>query len=163
MRYGLICICILLVGCAGPYSGPAQYRSLPSGTAPPALPAGQAEVRQALLTHYHRWRGVPYRLGGTGRSGIDCSAFTQLTYQDQFNRLLPRTTVGQARQGQSVERQSLQAGDLVFFKTDVKVRHVGIYMGQGEFLHASTSRGVVISRLNNPYWQQHYWQARRLY
>ena len=163
MRYWLLLLSIWLVGCASPYSGPTQSRNTAQPVYTVLIPSEQAEVRQALETQYRRWRGVPYRLGGNSKAGIDCSGFTQTTFHEQFNQPLPRTTEAQARLGQQVSASELKAGDLVFFRTAVKVRHVGIYMGGGEFLHASTSRGVMISRLDNPYWQQHYWQARRLY
>jgi cell wall-associated NlpC family hydrolase len=61
-----------------------------------------------------------------------------------------------------VALDELQTADLVFFKTGWKTRHVGIYIGEGQFLHASTSRGVMISSLDNPYWQRHYWTSRRV-
>ncbi|MCV6612357.1 MAG: NlpC/P60 family protein [Amphritea sp.] len=159
----MVVITQYLVGCAAPYSGPTQYRDTAQQAYPVSMPSEQVEVRQALETQYRRWRGVPYQLGGSSKAGIDCSGFTQTTFYEQFNQPLPRTTEAQARLGQQVSAGELKAGDLVFFRTAVKVRHVGIYMGEGEFLHASTSRGVMISRLDNPYWQQHYWQARRLY
>jgi len=111
---------------------------------------------------YKSWKGTPYRLGGKSKRGIDCSAFVQVGYSDVFNRLLPRTTGEQARMGRWIPRAEAKEGDLVFFKTGRSLRHVGIYLGNSEFLHASTSRGVMISRLDNPYWRQAFWQMRRV-
>lgn len=162
MRYWLLIISIILAGCAGPHSGPTPYRSQAHSQDSVPLSPSQNRIRQLLQSQYQQWQGVPYRLGGTSRAGVDCSGFTQLTFRDRFNLNLPRTTGAQARQGVPVTHATLEPGDLLFFKTASKVRHVGIYMGRGEFLHASTSRGVMISRLSNPYWQRHYWQARRL-
>ncbi|RTE67785.1 glycoside hydrolase [Amphritea opalescens] len=119
-------------------------------------------VRQRLLQHYQTWQGVPYRLGGTTKQGVDCSSFTQQAFQQQFGVQLPRTTADQAAEGMRVAGRSLQPGDLLFYRPGAKGRHVGIYVGRGEFLHASTSRGVMISRVDNPYWRQYFWQARRL-
>lgn len=121
-----------------------------------------AAVRQRLLVQYREWQGVPYRLGGTDKRGIDCSAFTQVTFRQQLDLHLPRTTRDQVKQGQQISPSNIEPGDLLFYHSSVKLRHVGIYLGRGQFLHASTSRGVMISELNNPYWIEHFWQARRL-
>lgn len=118
-------------------------------------------VRQALLSQHQRWVGTPYRLGGTNERGIDCSALIQNVYRDTFNMELPRTTRQQVKQGRLVNRSELQAGDLVFFKPPGPYRHAGIYIGDGRFMHASSSRGVMISRLDNSYWKRYYWQSRR--
>ncbi|PMR75563.1 C40 family peptidase [Billgrantia endophytica] len=118
-------------------------------------------VRQALLAQHERWVGTPYRLGGTSDRGIDCSALVQNVFSDTFRLELPRSTSEQVRQGTPIARDELQVGDLVFFRPPGAYDHVGIYVGEGYFLHASTSRGVRLSKLNNAYWQRHYWQARR--
>ncbi|PSU34065.1 NlpC/P60 family protein [Photobacterium lutimaris] len=111
---------------------------------------------------YQQWRGTPYRLGGTSKAGIDCSAFVQVGLAEVFQQKLPRTTGEQVRQGNWVAITELKEGDLVFFKTGRSLRHVGIYLGESRFLHASTSQGVMISNLKNPYWRSTYWQARRV-
>lgn len=120
-----------------------------------------AQVRQVLLDEHERWLGTPYRLGGTTRRGIDCSALVQRVFAEAFGLELPRTTTQQVREGESVSRDALRPGDLVFFQPPGYYHHVGIYVGQGRFLHASTSRGVKISSLDNRYWRHYYWQARR--
>ena len=120
-----------------------------------------AAVRQALLAQHQRWVGTPYRLGGTNERGIDCSALIQNVYRDTFNVQLPRTTRQQVKQGRQVDRSELQPGDLVFFNPPGVGRHAGIYIGSGRFMHASSSKGVMISRLDNSYWQRYYWQSRR--
>lgn len=108
------------------------------------------------------WKGTPYRLGGNSKQGIDCSAFVQNVYRASFNITLPRTTEVQAQQGYLVYRDQLQVGDLLFFKTGWRTRHVGIYIGNEAFIHASTSQGVISSSLKNVYWKQKYWQAKRI-
>lgn len=130
-----------------------QARSLDNP--PPAL------VQQALLAQHERWVGTPYRIGGSSFQGVDCSALVQSVFEETFRLSLPRTTGEQVNQGQPVARDALAPGDLVFFRPPGPYDHVGIYLGEGRFLHASTSRGVMISRLDNQYWQRHYWQARR--
>lgn len=119
----------------------------------------------ALLSEQQReWAGTPYVLGGNTRTGVDCSGFTRTTFMDRFNILLPRTTAEQANYGMSVARSQIQTGDLVFFKTGRGPNgyHVGIYVKDDLFLHASTKGGVIYSSLNSPYWSQRYWQARRI-
>ncbi|WP_421187128.1 C40 family peptidase [Aeromonas enteropelogenes] len=131
-----------------------------SSTPEPTPPAPRQS--SAFDGFYLQWRGVPYRMGGSTRAGLDCSAFTQLAYQQVLGFSLPRTTESQATLGTPVERYRLQHGDLVFFKTGWRQYHVGVYTGSGEFIHASTSKGVIRSRLDNVYWNSRYWQARRL-
>lgn len=130
-----------------------EARSL--GNPPPAL------IQQALLAQHERWVGTPYRIGGTSFQGVDCSALVQNVFEETFRVSLPRTTGGQVNQGQPVSRGDLAPGDLVFFRPPGRYDHVGIYLGEGRFMHASSSRGVMISRLENRYWKRHYWQARR--
>ncbi|WP_240464676.1 NlpC/P60 family protein [Modicisalibacter sp. 'Wilcox'] len=118
-------------------------------------------VREALLDEHERWVGTPYVLGGDSRHGIDCSALMQRIFSEAFAVTLPRTTDDQVREGEQVTRDDLKAGDLVFFRPPGPYNHVGVYVGSGRFLHASTSRGVKLSRLDNVYWRRYYWQARR--
>ncbi|OOR99182.1 endopeptidase [Haemophilus paracuniculus] len=120
-------------------------------------------VRQ-LEAIQREWKNTPYRLGGTTKKGIDCSAFTQMVYRRVYGVELPRMTVDQAKQGRQVRKSDLKAGDLVAFKTGrgPNGRHIGVYVKNGEFMHASTRGGVIFSRLDNVYWSKAYWQARRL-
>jgi len=113
------------------------------------------------------WHGTPYRLGGASKSGIDCSAFSRVLYSEIYHVELPRTVEEQEKIGASVPRSKLQAGDLVFFRTRAMgprsgSRHVGVYLGHNEFAQASGSRGVTISRLDDPYWNERYRTARRV-
>ncbi|KGY11262.1 hypothetical protein NM22_16555 [Vibrio tubiashii] len=119
-------------------------------------------TKSSLLDVYKQWKGAPYRLGGESLNGVDCSAFVQATYKDALGLQLPRTTLAQVQVGQEIDYAEANIGDLVFFKTSPKVRHVGVYMGSKQFMHASTSKGVIISRLDNPYWASKYWHFRRV-
>jgi cell wall-associated NlpC family hydrolase len=119
-------------------------------------------VELKLNSQLKEWYAVRYKLGGMSKQGIDCSGFVYLTFHNKFGVKLPRTTAKQVTRGRSIAKENLKAGDLVFFKATLKVRHVGIYSGNGEFIHASTSRGVMRSRLSNPYWKKHYWTAKRI-
>ena len=117
----------------------------------------------ALLERYlKKWKSVKYRLGGSSRRGIDCSAFVQQAFKRQFNVLLPRNTYGQVKRGKTIPKNKLKTGDLVFFKTSSRVRHVGIYINNNKFIHASSSKGVTKSSLNNIYWSKKYWKAKRI-
>jgi cell wall-associated NlpC family hydrolase len=115
-----------------------------------------------LKAQYIDWKGVKYKYGGYSKNGIDCSAFVQRTFKDKLNIQIPRTTALQSEFGEEVSIEDLKMGDLVFFKTGFKVRHVGIYLEGGKFLHASTKRGVTISRLDNPYYEKHFWKVIRV-
>jgi cell wall-associated NlpC family hydrolase len=115
-----------------------------------------------FIEQYHSWEGTPYQYGGTTRSGVDCSGFVQSVFLNAQQKALPRTARAQSHLGYQVEYEKAEAGDLVFFKTSSKVNHVGIYLGSEHFMHASTSKGVTISRLDNPYWASVFWQVRRV-
>ncbi len=144
----------MLLGCANPPFIDTEHSQ--DG------PTMSASEKQQLQTVYQTWQGVPYQLGGQSKAGIDCSAFMQVAMQSLFNINLPRTTALQSSQGRYVAPRHAGFGDLVFFKTGWSQRHVGLYLGENQFMHASTSRGVMISRLDNPYWASHFWQFRRL-
>ncbi|WP_368029101.1 NlpC/P60 family protein [Arcobacter sp. s6] len=114
-----------------------------------------------LYDFYAKWEGVRYKLGGESMTGIDCSAFIQKAFEEKLALEMPRTTLLQAKVGKEVSKDELEVGDLVFFKTG-KTKHVGIYMENGKFMHASTSNGVTISDLDNSYFAKNYWKAKRI-
>jgi probable lipoprotein NlpC len=120
------------------------------------------KVEQILKQQYEDWRRVPHRMGGTSKSGVDCSGLVYTTYRDRLGVDMPRSTASQAKVGRAVPKEELRAGDLVFFKTGVFTRHVGMYLYNGDFLHASSSNGVTISNLEDRYWTRTYWKARRI-
>jgi len=129
-----------------------------------SAPTGSGEqyaVRLALYDQFGAWGGVPYRLGGASRGGVDCSALVQLTYRDLFGIQLPRTTGEQARMGTTIKPRERRSGDLVFFRINRGLNHVGIYLEGGRFMHASTSSGVMISSLDEAYWKKRYWKTVR--
>lgn len=128
-----------------------------------SLPVNQLlSDNQDLFQFFNEWEGTPYRLGGTKKSGIDCSAFVQKAFVEAYQMSLPRTTRQQSKQGVEMSWSDAQQGDLVFFKTRRSTYHVGIYLGNKQFMHASTSKGVIISRIDNPYWASKFWQVRRV-
>ncbi len=137
-------------------SRPTHYSKKTSGY------SNSREIENRLRHEYKAWQGTRHRLGGTGRKGIDCSGFVKTVYKERFNIELPRTTKRLLKTGKRVKRKSLQAGDLVFFRPPTYPYHVGIFLGGKDFMHASTKKGVVISQIVPPYWDKHYFTARRI-
>lgn len=132
------------------------------------LPPGNTdkEIRDKILAEFYLWEGVKYKFGGTSIHGIDCSSLIQKIYHrafsDSLQIKLPRTTAQQIKHGSHTPKSRLKPGDLVFFKMPDNGRHVGIYIGNEQFIHASTSKGVTISDLSNVFWKMHYTTARRI-
>jgi hypothetical protein len=121
--------------------------------------------KQKLADLVMEWLGTRYHFGGMARTGIDCSAFTQMLFSSALNVTLPRTSVAQATLGQSVGRRSdLQFGDLVFFHTRSRrgISHVGMYLGDNLFAHSSSRYGVTISSLESTYYSKRLVAARRI-
>jgi lipoprotein Spr len=117
----------------------------------------------ALLEQIDPWMGVPYRSGGSSRSGIDCSAFTMQVLEQCCGYKLPRTSKQQHAFCQPAALASLSSGDLLFYATRGRgVSHVGIYLGNGKFAHASVSNGVTVSDLSDPYYQKRFISAGRI-
>ena len=151
---------LICSGCGGS-SNKGPVREL-SGSSKSVNLNNTKSVKNELYAQYKEWKGVRYKESGMSKKGIDCSGFVHITFRDRLDRKIPRTTALLSRLGNKVNRNKLRAGDLVFFKTGIKIRHVGIYVEKGRFLHASTSKGVIISRLDNVYWKKHFWHARRV-
>ena len=120
------------------------------------------DIKSRIMDQYADWKGVRYRMGGDTKRGIDCSAFVQRTFREQFGLDLPRSTSEQQDAGLKVSRNKLRPGDLVLFHSGSTGRHAGIYLGNNNFVHASTSSGVMISSLNDSYWKNRYREARRV-
>jgi len=116
----------------------------------------------SLYNMIDEWWNTPYRLGGTTKKGIDCSAFVQTLMLGVFAVQLPRTAREQRSVSTSIEPQELREGDLVFFNTRGGVSHVGVYLHNNKFVHASTSGGVMISDLNEEYWRRKFLGAGRI-
>jgi cell wall-associated NlpC family hydrolase len=120
-----------------------------------------ASLAVNLTRNAMRFLGVPYAFGGTSANGFDCSGYVQHVYA-LLGLRLPRTADAQYTEGKRV-RGALVRGDLVFFETYAAgASHVGIYLGNDEFVHASSSRGVTVSSLHERYWSARYLGAKRL-
>ena len=121
--------------------------------------AVEAITNIPLLQKIDEWWGTPYSLGGSSKNGVDCSYFTFDVMKEVYKVNLKRTAAEQYEQSAKIEWNNLKEGDLIFFKAEGRrnISHVGIYLANNKFAHASTSQGVTISDLADPYWQ------RRLY
>lgn len=102
------------------------------------------------------WWGVPHRLGGNTQKGVDCSGFVVQFYNQIYDKQVPRTTQGLHAEAKTVPLKKLKTGDLVFFELGAvgKITHVGIYLQNGCFVHASTSKGVRIDDMDDIYYRQ---------
>ncbi len=130
------------------------------GIPAPTVPATGGTAGQAIVATAMNYIGVPYVWGGESPSGFDCSGYVQYVF-NVHNIWLPRNSSQQYGVGTAISKSALQPGDLVFFGTS-GVSHVGIYVGDGQFIHCSTSRGVIISELNSSYWSIRYIGAKRV-
>jgi cell wall-associated NlpC family hydrolase len=119
--------------------------------------------RDHLLLEIVSLLGVPYEYGGVGRGGMDCSAFTEAVYGGALRLRLPRSTADQYAEGTEIGRERLRFGDLVFFNTTGESpSHVGIYIEDDLFAHASVSYGVTISSMESSYYRDRFIGARRI-
>ena len=159
----LLAIMMLPLWACSPYP---RYTKNPQVTPEQQGPvAGQLSttdyIRLGLILQRHL--GKPYVGRSKWEKGIDCSKFTADVYQEYNKTMLPRTAAEQFKMGKQAPARRLKFGDLVFFNTDGKgISHVGIYIEYNQFIHASTSRGVIISSLSERYWAERFIGARRL-
>lgn len=164
-RAGLVLVLALAVagcGSAPRKDTPAARAGLPASW-PAVVPPDPASAN-AVLMRALSLVGTPYRYGGnTPEAGFDCSGLVGYVYRDMLDRALPRTTAELARLGPPVEARAIAAGDLVVFGPAGHVNHVGIYVGEGRFVHAPSSGGTVrLDRLDGPYWRDAFQGGRRL-
>lgn len=112
-------------------------------------------ISENLKNEVLPWMNVPYKLGGNTKSGIDCSGFVQIIYNKVYHNNIPRTSIKQFEQCKKVAFNKLKEGDLVFFKFNEKeVSHVGIFLYQSFFVHASVSKGVIVSSIKEKYYAE---------
>ena len=118
---------------------------------------------EQLYSAIQEWMGTPYKYGGTTKSGVDCSAFVGNVFRQVYKVNLHRVANDIQQDVTPVEKNELREGDIVFFTNSKgRVSHVGIYLRDGMFAHASTSRGVIISRLSDTYWSKHFYRCGRV-
>ena len=118
---------------------------------------------EQLYDAIEAWMGTPYKYGGTTKEGVDCSAFVGHIYQEVYQRRLHRVANDMQQNATLITKSELREGDIVFFTNSKgRVSHVGIYLKDGLFVHSSTSRGVIISRLDDSYWSKHFYKGGRV-
>jgi cell wall-associated NlpC family hydrolase len=121
-----------------------------------------SEQQRTAYTVAQGWLGTPYHFGASSRSGTDCSGFTLRVYEE-VGILLPRSSYEQFELGRPVAPEELITGDLVFFNTSgAGVSHVGLYIGRGEMIHASSQYGVIVQSLNDAYYTRTFVGAKRI-
>lgn len=125
------------------------------------LPVEQVSNKK-LIDFLEEWYGTPYQFGGTDHDGIDCSAFTCAMASSVFGYTLPRNSREQFQYCKRISERDMVPGDLVFFHTRGRISHVGIFLGNNKFVHASTSNGVMISDLDEEYFRKRWAGAGRV-
>lgn len=127
------------------------------------LQAKETAAETPLMAIVGELLGVRYKYGGSTPKGMDCSGFVKYVFGELAGIELKRRSADQAAQGSKVDKEELREGDLVFFKTNGKsISHVGIYLGDGQFAHASSKKGITITPMNDSYYSKRYVTARRL-
>lgn len=126
------------------------------------LSRGSSSVANDIISYAYNFIGTPYVFGSNGPKAFDCSAFTKYVFA-HFGVSLPRTSQSQYGSGTVISRDNLIPGDLVFFNTYTYLGHVGIYIGGGDFIHASSSKGVTVSSLNDGYYSSRFEGGTRVY
>jgi lipoprotein Spr len=122
------------------------------------------EMNSSLYKFIVEWYGVPYKYGSCSKDGVDCSGFVNLLYKTVYSKTLERKSDDIFhKQCKKISKQDVREGDLVFFKIDSKeITHVGVYLKNDKFVHASTKKGVMISDLNEPYFQKYFYAFGRV-
>lgn len=130
------------------------------------IPISNDDQNMALYVEASRWINVPYKYGGTDRRGLDCSALTGILYRTVYDKSLERSSSGiAAKNVKKISKKDLQTGDLVFFATSrnkKRISHVGVMLSNKHFIHASTSRGVIVSHLDEEYYRRTFVKAGRV-
>jgi hypothetical protein len=122
------------------------------------LETSKSEISNIKLYSFiDNWYGTKYKYGGMSKSGVDCSGFCNVLYKEVYNKSIKRTTSDLYKDINKKSKRKLKEGDLVFFDIAKKKNsHVGVYLKNNRFVHASTSMGVLISSLDNPYYKKTY-------
>lgn len=158
--WALFIVCLFLTGCGSKrVATPAKKIERISH----AVPVSSDQTRR-LISEARRWIGTPYRYGGQTLAGTDCSGFVMQVYESVYGLKLPRNSAQQREYSMPIAERELAPGDLVFFCTSggSTVNHVGLYIGSGKMIHASLSKGVTESALDEKYYRQRFHSAGRV-
>lgn len=171
-RNVLFCIGLLILSCF--YTSCASKKIITDASKSKPVLSGSIKERYASLLNVKEkdldneklyrfidsWAGVPHRTGGMDKKGVDCSGFTTILEKEVYNRSVPRTAFSMADAVKRKYEEELQEGDLVFFDFNgQKFSHVGVYLHNNKFVHASTSKGVIISDLKDPWYYKYFSRA----
>jgi len=141
---------IIITSCVPPVTNNREYRA-------------HHPKLQYLRRYAESFIGTPYKYGGMNKDGMDCSGLVVRVYADVMDKKLPHSTLKLYHSGRHVPYSQLYTGDLVFFGNNgYRANHVGIYLGKDQFIHASSSQGVVVSQLDSQYYQRRFIGARRI-
>lgn len=114
-------------------------------------------ANQLLYATLYEWMGVPYKYGGNNKKGVDCSGLICSVYPEVYKIQVPRVSAQMYKETNRIEERELKEGDLVFFKINTRdISHSGIFLFNDYFVHSTTSKGVIISRLNDAYWRKYF-------
>lgn len=163
MRYGVLAVWLLMMaGCAGAPPPSSAGLNFPALMAAPVRPVTPRQV--TVLHTAQSLLGVPYRAGGETPEGFDCTGFVRYVFREAEGLLLPRRSTEQVQFGDPVSPIEMRPGDLVYFRIeDERSLHVGIYIGEGRFIHAPSTRGHVNTQsLGIEYWRTRFLGARRV-
>lgn len=162
-RFLFLLICAMFL-----YSCGTTQRNISAKTKANSKPEEHSKASE-VVAFSKGYLGTSYQYGGTSEKGMDCSGLIYMSFINGANIYLPRTTKELAKEGKRIPLRNIQKGDLVFFKTKklrVKINHAGLVIAHDSegihFIHASTSKGVMISSLNEPYWSKAFAHARRV-
>jgi lipoprotein Spr len=147
----MLCAMILFTACAGK-NPPKEF----------SFKIDKSD-NQALYTAVSKWFGTPYKIGGTTKKGVDCSGFVNVIYKEVYGKSLARNSADIYLKSDKIAKANLREGDFVFFRTNKSksVNHVGIYLKNGKFAHASTSKGVIVSSLDEAYYNKAFFSGGR--
>jgi len=162
---GLVFIVVVFSACGGGKSAVSKKKdNYVVNKYAEILKTPKSEIKNVKLYSFiDSWYGVKYRFGGMSKLGVDCSGFCNVLYSQVYNKQIRRTTAQMVKDVNKVGRNRLKEGDLVFFNIARKKNsHVGVYLKNNKFVHASSSKGVIISSLENPYYKKAYNKGGRL-
>lgn len=163
-----LCIVLLLSACGSKRAAvivevPSDVRPVITGDT--LVLNVRQDVRQAIVNNALTWLGTPYTYAGEDKTGVDCSGFVMKVFEESAGIKIPRNSAEQQRFAIPQSKAELLSGDLVFFSSKRggdAVSHVGIFIDGGNFIHASSSRGVIVSSLEEEYYKTHYHSAGRI-
>ena len=128
------------------------------------LGVSESDIKNETLYQFiNEWQGVPYKYAGKDKAGIDCSGLTSTLYLKVYKKTISSNTKALVGEVKKISESDLKEGDLVFFNTNGKsVSHVGVYLQNHKFVHASTKKGVMINGLDEPYYKKYYFKSGRI-